>query len=210
MGFRWRNVVFAAACVTVLVACGAWITNRQHSPPDPSRRFDAHQIPLDYADENVRDIVESLSTEYRMFIDVVPLLNGCDASKEVYRIKTLPGLGGPPFQVTDLTISGNTARAIRREFQVDEDPNQKVAWREVSNKLVSFHAADQIRDAAIDLLMAKPLVSDGLPPPDTGEWTIEMCWYGRYHLFQRHFLDLPRDNEFDTFATRLTQLGRTE
>jgi len=208
MSFRWRNTAFAASLLVALGACAAWLARREPPPQDPSRRFEAHQIPMDYADENVRAALGSL--QHKLFHDVEPIVGSCDStSAEVYRIKAEPGFGAEtPDQATDLRISGNTARVIRKEFVFDEKAPNEAGWREVSNKIATDRSVEAIRDAAIRLLNAKVPVFDGFPPPDFGEWTIEMCWRGRYHLFLHHSIDLTRDAEFAAFAKRLTDLGQ--
>ena len=201
---RWRNVLTVAVLLAALAAGGAWVAPRSLTPTDPLSALRAHEIPMDYADEDVREAIETFKFEHKTRAEVEPILGSCDASKEVYRIETIPGLGGEPgFRVTDLTISGNTARVIRREYKIDLAP---AAWREISNTIVTSKSADRIRDAAVRLLEAKIPVSDGIPPPDTGEWTVEICWHGRYHYFKRGVPQFPRDEAFAVFAKQLREL----
>jgi len=201
---RRRNILMITVLLAALAASGAWIAHRSQTPTDPLNALRAHDIPMDYADHDVREALEMFKFEHKTQIKIEPILGSCDASREVYRIETIPGLGGEPgFRVTDLTISGNTARVIRREFKIDPAP---AAWREVSNTIVTSKSADRVRDAAVRLLEAKIPVFDGFPPPDAGEWTVEMCWHGRYHFFQRSVPQFPRDKAFAAFATKLRGL----
>jgi hypothetical protein len=201
---RWRNVLTVAILLAALVGGVAWVAGRSQIPVNPQKALRAHDIPMDYADEDVREAVEMFKIEHKTRVEVEPILGTCDASKEVYRVETIPGLGGEPgFRVTDLTISGNTARVIRREFKIDPAP---AAWREVTNTIVTSKSADRIRDTAVRLLEAKIPVSDGFPPPDAGEWIVEMCWHGRYHFFQRSVPQFPRDEGFAKFASELRDL----
>ncbi len=201
---RWRNVLTVVLLLAALVGGVAWVAGRSRTPVDPPNALRAHGIPMDYADEDVREAVEMFKIEHKTRVEVEPILGSCDASKEVYRIETIPGLGGEPgFRVIDLTISGNTARVIRREFKIDPAPAE---WREVSNTIVTSKSADRIRNAAVRLLEAKIPVSDGFPPPDASEWMVEMCWHGRYHFFRRSVPQLPRDAAFAKFASELRDL----
>lgn len=171
---RWSNILTIVVLLAALAAGGVWIAHRSQTPTDPPNALRAHEIPMDYADQDVREALEMFKFEYKTQIKVEPILGSCDASREVYRIETIPGLGGESgFRITDLTISGNTARVIRREFKIDLAP---AAWREVSNTIVTSKSADRIRDASVRLLEAKIPVSDGFPPPDASEWMVEMCW----------------------------------
>jgi hypothetical protein len=207
MNFSWRNSMLAAASLAALCFGGVLIATRTHSLPDPARRFEAHFLPMDYSDENVRAGIDWFLTAKKFRLELEPLRGSCDATQEAYRIEAVPGLSGPDLQVTDLMISGRTARVIRWELQRDAHTPNHAAWKQVASRPVTDEAADLIRQAAIDLLDKKIAFFDNLLFPDADEWSVEICWHGRYHFFERHFLS-PEEQAFEVYATRLTELGQ--
>jgi hypothetical protein len=184
------------------------ITGRStDTPPDPNYYARAHAHPFDLSEKSSRAAFDMFMHRTTANYGLQPL--GCERDDEYYRVETAPGLGVGKFVAVELRISGNVARALRRELG-RQSPATSINWHIVSNERIEMQTAQPVRDAAASLALSGASPAGPTGPVDSPEWIADMCWHGRYHFFQRYAPGaISPDQEFIAFARRLLALGNT-
>jgi hypothetical protein len=208
MPLNWRNIA-AFSCV-LMASIAVAIASRSRLAgliTDPNYYVDAHAMPFDVADASARSAFDMFLLRTIANYGLQP--QGCEQEDEYYRAETAPGLGAGEFAAVELRISGNIARSIRHELG-RRAPDTNIDWHTVSNETVDMGTVQVVRDDAVHLLRSGASPAGPIPPPDSSEWIVDMCWHGRYHFFHRYSPGaISQDREFITFARRVLSTSKS-
>jgi hypothetical protein len=179
---RWQAVALLATSLSLLLTCVV-LFGVMHPPRLPGEPTDPHAVPLDLANYELRKALD----EYAMFTlgrGLESIADRCDGQREIYRVVTLPGLGGDSrFVAVDFEVSGSTAAV--KTLMFNEGATGQYAWHVASRRTVGEKDIEATRDAAGTLLLS------GIPAAiedayiDAPDWIVETCRNDRYHFFRR-------------------------